>query len=333
MSTTEQPGYGNCHALSDQCPVEYTIYGALFNLPAMLFFSILFFLILLAQIYYFVRYRTTSFSIFIFLGCAFQILGSVSRVAMHFNPWNMVTLSLNICCLLWGPTFVAAAISICFKNMVHYAGTQYSNLRPSLIPWVFVGTDILSICIQGVGGIIAAVTSGSSNSGSSLSKVGEGLMIGGVCFQIANMLVTAGIMLSVWRRYQAAKKRGGVASSRYTQDKEMDSAVQKKFTWFATVAAVAFLCVIVRCCYRVAEMAGGWANQIMRNEVAFLVLDATMMAIALLAVTIFHPGRSFPEMRNMNKQSTGDVLAREKSGNESSDSELNVVAGGERSFV
>jgi hypothetical protein len=333
MSNTEQPGYGNCHSLSSECPVEYTIYGALFNLPAMLFFSILFFLILLAQIYYFIRYRTTSFSVFIFLGCAFQILGSVSRVAMHFNPWNMVTLSLNICCLLWGPTFVAAAISICFKHMVHYAGTQYSILRPSLIPWVFVGTDILSICIQGVGGIIAAVTSGSSNSGSSLSKVGEGLMIGGVCFQIANMLVTAGIMLSVWRRYQVAKKRGDVAESRYTQDKELDAAVQKKFTWFAVVAAVAFLCVIIRCCYRVAEMAGGWAKSVMRNETAFLVLDATMIAIALLAVTIFHPGKSCPEMRKRNKQSTDNALAPETSGDESSDSELKGVERGERSFV
>lgn len=272
-----QPGYGNCHSLSPTCPVQYTIYGSLFNLPAMLFFSILFFLLFLAQTYYLVRYGTTAFSSFILLGCSFQIIGAVSRVAMHYNPWNMVTLSLQICCLLWGPTLVAAGISICFGRMVHYVGTQYSILRPKLIPWVFVGTDIFSICIQGVGGIIAAVSSGSGDTTSTLSSVGEGLMIGGVCFQIANMLVTTGVMIIVWRRYQNAKKSENLERVRtqYDEDKAMDETVQQHFTWFASACALAFAAVLIRCCYRVAEMAGGWANPIMRNEVSFLVLDPT----------------------------------------------------------
>ena len=270
-----QPGYGNCHSLSPECPVQYTIYGALFNLPAMLFFTIIFFSVLATQIFFAKRYRTWSFSWWIIVGAVFQVAGSVSRVAMHFNPWNMGTLSVQICCLLWGPTLVAAGISITFKHMVHYCGTQYSVLKPSLIPWVFVGTDIGSITIQGVGGIIAAVTSGGGDSSSMLSKVGEGMMIGGVCFQILNMLVCTGVMLVFWRRYQKAVKRGDRVKSQYDQEKEMDPAVQRKFTWFARAAALAFGCVLIRCCYRVAEMAGGWANAIMRNETSFLVLDSS----------------------------------------------------------
>lgn len=60
-----------------------------------------------------------------------------------------------------------------------------------------------------------------------------------------------------------------------------------------------------------------------------------MISIALLALTIFHPGSSFPEMRGRKKSSdkTNEVERQEKSGNESSDSELKVEAEGERDFV
>lgn len=271
-----QPGYGNCHSLSPSCPVQYTIYGALFNLPAMLFFSILFFGLLVVQAFFWYRYRTTTFSSWILLSCIFQLLGSVARVAMHFNPWNMGLLSIQICCLLWGPTLVAAAISICFKHMVHYVGTQYSVLPPKWISWVFVGTDILSICIQGVGGIIASVSSGAGDTSSALSNVGEGMMIGGVVFQIVNMLVCTTVMVVIWRRYQKGKKEvEGRVKGKYDAEKEMDEGVRRRFTWFARAAALGFACVLIRCCYRVAEMAGGWANPIMRNETSFLVLDPT----------------------------------------------------------
>jgi hypothetical protein len=36
---------------------------------------------------------------------------------------------------------------------------------------------------------------------------------------------------------------------------------------------VAYVTVLIRCIYRLPEMAGGWGNALMRNEREFLLLD------------------------------------------------------------
>jgi hypothetical protein len=46
----------------------------------------------------------------------------------------------------------------------------------------------------------------------------------------------------------------------------------------------------------IAEMAGGWGNHIMQDEASFMVLDATLIFIAVYLLTIFHPGLYFPQM-------------------------------------
>lgn len=45
-------------------------------------------------------------------------------------------------------------------------------------------------------------------------------------------------------------------------------------------------------------MAGGWGNHIMQDEPSFMVLDTTLIFIAVYLLTIFHPGLYFPQMSN-----------------------------------
>ena len=136
-----------------------------------------------------------------------ELIGYVARTVMHYKPWSIALLSMQICSLLWGPSLIAAGISVLFKHMVQYFGPKHSVLRYKLIPWVFIGTDLVSINVQGVGGIIAAVFT--SEPGSTMAAVGENLMIAGVCSQIANMLVCGGLMLVYWRRYRKYAKAHG----------------------------------------------------------------------------------------------------------------------------
>ena len=48
-------------------------------------------------------------------------------------------------------------------------------------------------------------------------------------------------------------------------------------------------------------MANGWGNSIMQDEVDFIVLDSVMVTIAVLCLTVFHPGFAFPEMQMHGK--------------------------------
>lgn len=48
-------------------------------------------------------------------------------------------------------------------------------------------------------------------------------------------------------------------------------------------------------------MAEGWAKPLMRDETSFMVLEGGMIVIAIAALTIYHPGRHFPQMGNGKK--------------------------------
>jgi hypothetical protein len=43
-------------------------------------------------------------------------------------------------------------------------------------------------------------------------------------------------------------------------------------------------------------MTGGWRNDLMQNELEFVILDGIMIAVAGLSQTLFYPGFCFPTM-------------------------------------
>jgi hypothetical protein len=60
---------------------------------------------------------------------------------------------------------------------------------------------------------------------------------------------------------------------------------------------VAYLAVLIRCIYRVAEMAGRLGNPSMQNQAAFMVFEGVMCAIACVVLNVFHPGEIFRKSR------------------------------------
>jgi hypothetical protein len=50
--------------------------------------------------------------------------------------------------------------------------------------------------------------------------------------------------------------------------------------------------------YRIPELLGGWGGELMREELEFIILEGVMIAITVLAQTVFHPGLCFPVLGN-----------------------------------
>lgn len=48
----------------------------------------------------------------------------------------------------------------------------------------------------------------------------------------------------------------------------------KRFKGLLNAIVIAYCTILFRCIYRIAEMAGGWRNPIMQDQVAFIVLDS-----------------------------------------------------------
>lgn len=178
--------------------------------------------------------------------------------------------------------FIAAGIYLTLKHFVIAFGREHSLIRPQLYTWIFICADISSLVLQGIGGGISAA--GSINT----ARIGTDMALAGICFQVVALVIFGALaslyVAKVWfNRHQLSSEAQTLANS-------------YKFQMFAVAIALAYLTVLTRCCYRIAELSGGWRNAVFRNETDFIVLDGVMMTMASLALTILHPGFFFPQL-------------------------------------
>jgi hypothetical protein len=61
--------------------------------------------------------------------------------------------------------------------------------------------------------------------------------------------------------------------------------------WLAL--AVSTIAIFIRSVYRVAELSGGFGGSLANDQATFMVLEGPMVIIAVLAMTVFHPGTCF----------------------------------------
>jgi hypothetical protein len=90
-------------------------------------------------------------------------------------------------------------------------------------------------------------------------------MMAGIIFQVITLVAFATLVLNY--AFQTSKAWDIVSPSAKIL------LLQKRFKAFLVAMTLAFLTVFTRCLYRIAEMVGGWANPIMRDETSFVVLE------------------------------------------------------------
>ena len=260
MSSAEPLDVSDCTEVGPGCPVSASIYGDYFTEGACIFFAVCYGLLIAIQLLLGWRSRTWSFTSYLAIGSIFEFVGYIGRTIMSHNPYNNTAFIIQILFLILAPTLIAASISLTFKHLVLYYGPEHSMIRPRLYPWVFVGSDFVSIVIQGMGGAIAAASSGSDNPDPEKAELGSNLLIAGVSFQVVNMVVCGGIMMVYVHRYRAARNPAGRLGSSdttvtYHSGACPESSVRtprqdlqaKRFIWAITAAYIA---IIIRCIYR-----------------------------------------------------------------------------------
>lgn len=224
---------------------------------------------------------------------------------MHNNPWSQSGFEMQICCLVLAPSFLAAGIYLTLKHMVLYLGPEYSRMKARWYPWIFIGSDLGSIIIQAIGGGVAA--SAKNGAQKKLLDAGDALIITGIALQSVTMFVCGSVILDfVLRRRKARSNKEETEASNMeaeTLPNDVHTTSPLRFRIFCWANGFAFLTILIRCLYRIPEMAGGWGNPRMRDEPPFLVLDGGMIALASIAFTVAHPGFMFPPMRRVKKTS------------------------------
>lgn len=287
--------------ISPLCPVEQTIYGYYPSLPANAFFLAVFAALTLSNLVLGLRFRTYTYTVAMFFGCFGEAIGYVGRLLLHRNPYSQVGFQIQICCLILSPAFIAAAIYLTLKHVTLAFGPECSRLKPQLYTWIFICCDIFTLCLQGAGGGIAA-TANTSNT----QKIGNNLMMAGIVLQVVILLAFATATVDFLLRL----RRGLKAKTTTLSAEACGLVADPKFRAFVAGLLLAFLAVFTRCCYRIAEMAGGWANPIMQDEVDFIVLDGVMVLVASLCLSLLHPGFCFPRLATSGASRLRDVEKR-----------------------
>ncbi|KAG8424446.1 hypothetical protein J3458_001236 [Metarhizium acridum] len=299
-STGHRVSMNRCTEVSALCPVDETVLGYYPNLGSGIFFSIAFGICLIAAFSLGMWKRTWTYTAAITIGLILETAGYVGRILLHYNPWNESAFELQICAIILAPTFVCVSIYLTLKHAALHLNPRLSRIPPRWYPRIFLPADLSCLIVQAIGGGIAAAA---GHTKPRLQEDGNRAIIAGVVLQVL-VLAVFGAMGTDYFARAARHVRTAEATPA-----ELALWRDSKFRAFVLGVTGAYVAVLVRCIYRIAEMAGGWGNKIMQDEPSFLVLDSSLILVTVYLLTIFHPGIFFPQMANGHRNKNGAAAA------------------------
>lgn len=226
----------DCEAVSPNCPVEATLYGYTPSLGGNAFYAVAFAVCALVQCCHTCRFWRLwkAFSILTFVGCVGECCGYIGRLFLHKNPWNGAALPVQLVLLMVSPSFLAAALYTTLRTLVQHFGPEHTKLSERFWTWPFVTADLAGFFLQCGGGILASM----SEKNPSLASIGNTVMIFGVSFQAATMVVAgllaADFILRIGRRHGA----------------DVFGLLPRKLKIFLLAMTAAFFLILTRCIYR-----------------------------------------------------------------------------------
>ncbi|KAF8161965.1 RTA1 like protein-domain-containing protein [Mycena galopus ATCC 62051] len=206
-----------------------------------------------------------------------ETLGWSARLWSSLNPIASTPYLMQICATILAPTPLLAATFIIMSRIVGRLGTSYSLLTPKWYTILFLPCDLIALVVQGVGGGMAASASDLAG-----ANKGANVMLGGIGFQFAVIIIFSILALDFTQRYirdRPVRKSGSPRGVFVPRLKIMLAALG-----FSTTV------LFIRSVYRLIELAGGWDGRIILTEVYFNVLDGGMVTLAIFTLNFVHPG-------------------------------------------
>jgi hypothetical protein len=256
------------------CPVESSLQGYRPALAVQIAFTALFGVSMLIHLAQGIRYRTWFFASMMALGCIGEMIGYGGRVLLYQNPFSFDGFIIEICCITISPVFFAAAIYVSLAKVSNFLGPEACRFPVKIYVWVFVPCDIVSLILQAVGGALSSTSVGSD-------KSGEDITLAGLVFQVVTLAVFIAMALDYLFRYISYRK---------TQPVDQRRIISTRLAIFGVFFSASVLFILIRCCYRIAELSQGYSVSIFHNEGRFIGLESVMVVLAVFALNIAQPG-------------------------------------------
>ncbi|KAK2010937.1 RTA1 like protein [Colletotrichum eremochloae] len=245
------------------------IYGYTPSFVLAVIADVFFFLLLFIHTWQVVRYRSWYF-VTIPIGLLFEIVGYVARsLSAKVDPYNLIYFILNYFFIVTAPVFLAAGIYTILSALIHRLGRQFTPLPPKFVLWFFITSDAIATITQIAGAALIGVKQSRREDPTTANHI----LLGGLAYQVFSIgcfVITTSIFLF--------KARHAIR--------------EHKLTTFVTAFAAATLLVYLRTCFRLAETAEGLGGKLSSNETYFGALEFAPVVLAVILLSIWHPGRN-----------------------------------------
>ncbi|ORY26056.1 RTA-like protein [Naematelia encephala] len=255
------------------------------------------------------------------LGAIGEIIGWSARLWSSQNVYLLTPFLMQISSLIIGPVFFSAYCYILLGMAIKRLGPRYSVLPWSWYFFTFIGADLISIVLQGVGGGQAS----SSAASGSPTQSATNIMVAGIIFQLVSMVVFLVLGIDfllratnkrpyAFQERRIARRSDKKAAAKAAKNAEegvirSDSdgtrvggeerkelvetieAEENLTAWWILLGGVllASVMIILRGLYRSVELVQGWNGVIIQTERYQNCLDGIPMLITLLAFNFIHP--------------------------------------------
>ncbi|KAK4150497.1 sphingoid long-chain base transporter RSB1 [Chaetomidium leptoderma] len=299
------------------CPLQIDGYflGSMSYFPSLAgnaVFAAVFGLCLIPQLYFGIRYKTWGFLICMSGGIILEVLGYIVRILMRDNMFTNTYFIMYLVCLTIGPAFLAAGIYLSLSRLVVIYAPDRARFRPQVYTYIFIVCDMVALILQAAGGAVASVVPFDSPS----LQAGINTMVAGVAWQVFSLALFSLLSFEFWMR---VRSRSGVQPplNPAFADLRGRRSLQPNFIIAIFLAGVF---IFVRCVFRCAELSGGFNGPLANEEVTFMVLEGTMIVLACILLTAFHPG--------LTLGTEGWTAASWKAGNRGSQADAEKTASG-----
>lgn len=233
----------------------------------------------------FTIWKRTWYMIVLLIGCLMEIIGYATRIPLVLEPAGQTKLYACMhVCLIMAPVFYAAIEYVLFGRLMHAVGDQYSLLKPKLVAWVFIISDVISFFIQAGGA--GMLISGSKDAQS--AQTAENILLGGLGVNLASFAIFC-LLIFVFD-YRTRKSPPAFPSG---------SLCEKGWRQFLYAIYISSFLVLIRQIYRVVEFSQGFVGYLAVHEVYFYIFDTIMIFAAGVIFIICFPGNGYlPANRN-----------------------------------
>ncbi|KAL4784865.1 RTA1 like protein-domain-containing protein [Aspergillus varians] len=264
----------------DTCPLSLGMVQYLPLIWCQILFMAIFGGAIIPQLGFGIRYKTWTFMVAMILGLIGEVVGYGGRLMLHDNPFKLDGFLMYLVSLTIAPAFFTAAIYLTLSRIVVAYGEKISYFKPRTYTITFISFDLIALILQAAGGAMASTAEPGDKAATDL---GVNVMIAGLACQVVSLGIFAALATYFYLRVRKAA----------STDFNPDFAVLRSTRYFKASLwglGVATLVIFVRSVYRCAELREGFDGELANDEVTFMILEPTMIAIAVIALVVFHPG-------------------------------------------